>query len=75
MHKPILLGVEGEAKQIVEKYQIGEAFEPENEKEFIDKIGKILFTKNNYTAGHNRLVKDFDRSKLAENMLDFISNN
>ncbi|MEC3906311.1 glycosyltransferase family 4 protein [Tamlana sp. 2201CG12-4] len=75
MHKPILLGVEGEAKQIVESYKIGEAFEPENEKEFVKKIENILQEKNDYKSGHDRLIKDFERSKLALKMLDFISNN
>ena len=30
MEKPILLGVDGQARQIVEKYQCTEFFEPEN---------------------------------------------
>ena len=72
MHKPILLGVEGEAKKILENYGIGEAFEPENETDFKEKIEKILVSEDLYYDGSKKLMKDFNRSKLAIEMLDFI---
>ncbi|RZS99288.1 hypothetical protein EV197_0497 [Aquimarina brevivitae] len=72
MHKPILLGVEGEAKEIIDKYKVGEAFEPENEKDFFDKIEKILISKESYSSGYSSILEDFDRSKIASNMLTFI---
>ncbi|WP_109436189.1 MULTISPECIES: glycosyltransferase family 4 protein [Aquimarina] len=71
MHKPILLGVEGEAKKLVEQYSIGEAFEPENEKEFLNKI-EVLKTKNTNTQNFQKLTTDFDRKNLAKKMMMFI---
>ncbi len=72
MEKPILLGVEGEAKKLVESYKIGIAFEPENETNFINKLKEIqgkVFSDNNF----DRLRNDFNRKNLAKQMLDFIS--
>jgi len=34
MQKPILLGVEGQAKELVEEYGAGLCFEPENRHDF-----------------------------------------
>ncbi len=47
MQIPILMGVEGEAKEIVEKYNAGVCFEPENEQDFISKLN-ILQDENFY---------------------------
>ena len=44
MKKPILLGVEGESKELVEGYNAGIYFDPENEKDFVE---KLLSSKNN----------------------------
>ncbi|QKF91997.1 glycosyltransferase family 4 protein [Campylobacter sp. CCUG 57310] len=76
MRKPILLGVEGEAKEIIEKYNAGICFEPENEKDFIDKL-KFLTDDNNYKqcqTGCEKLANDFDRKKLALDMISIIKN-
>ena len=75
MQIPILMGVEGEAKEIIEKYGAGLCFEPENEKDFKEKLLKIL-TPSIYKEcqkGCQILAKDFDREKLAKNMLDIIN--
>jgi len=74
MKKPTLLGVEGEAKSIIEKYNAGLCFEPENEKDFLDKIYKIK-SENLYKElqnGCEKLAKDFDRDYLADKMLNYI---
>ena len=42
MEKPILLGVEGESKEIIETYKAGLCFEPENEKEFLEKLNQLV---------------------------------
>lgn len=68
MHKPILLGVQGESAEIVEKYNIGLNFEPENEKDMLDKIERI----KNTTFSFEHLIEDFDRKNLALKMLRFI---
>ena len=72
MHKPILLGVEGEAKQLIENYDLGEVFEPENEEEFVFKINKMAQNLKNYSIGFDKLLKDFDRKELAAKMHKFI---
>ena len=74
MKKPTLLGVEGEAKSIIEKYNAGLCFEPENEKDFLDKIYKIKseILYNKLQNGCEKLAKDFDRNYLADRMLNYI---
>ena len=71
MHKPILLGVEGEAKKLIEEYGVGEAFEPENEKDFLNKV-MIIKEKQNNKESFEKLIRDFDRKSLAKKMLMFI---
>ena len=74
MEVPILMGVEGEAKEIVEHYTAGICFEPENEEDFVDKL-KIVTNPENQKAfkeGCKELAIDFDRKKLAEKMLNVL---
>ncbi len=71
MEKPILLGVEGEAKELIEKYDVGMAFLPEDEVNFLDKLEKIK-NKSFKAADFERLKNDFDRKNLAKQMLSFI---
>ena len=77
MRKPTLLGVQGQAQKILEKYNAGICFEPENE---VDFIKKLLLLKNNLKlykdiqAGCVDLANDFDRKKLANNMIKIILN-
>ena len=75
MQKPILLGVDGESRLIIEKYNAGLYFEPENETDFLEKLNEISQnTKlyDEYKKGCQKLVLDFDRKKLADKMLLFI---
>lgn len=76
MDKPILLGVEGESKMIIEKYNAGLCFEPENQYDFIAKIQDIknLTRNREFKKGCENLAIDFDRKKLAEYMLHIIEN-
>lgn len=68
MQKPILLGVDGEARAIVESYPVGLFFEPENENDFIE---KLLTLRNNVELYDRlksnclKLATDYDRTKLA----------
>lgn len=74
MEKPTLLGVEGQAQEILEKYDSGLCFEPENEKDFLEKLYQLR-DKEVYTRcqiGCKRLAKDFDRKVLANEMLKII---
>jgi len=71
MRKPILLGVEGEAQEVVESYGAGLAFEPENEADFLAKLESIYQNKTQYAALQNgciNLASAFDRKTLALKM-------
>jgi len=75
MRKPTLLGVEGEAKRVIEKYGAGICFEPENEQDFIDKLYELKNNKLLYSScqeGCSKLAFDFDRKKLANKMLEIL---
>ncbi len=74
---PILLGVEGEAQELIENYGVGVAFKPESEREFIASIDKALELKLdiNYENNCERMIEDFDRKKIAERMIKFIEKN
>ena len=75
MGKPTLLGVEGQAQEIIEHYNAGICFKPEDEKDFIE---KVLILKNdkaiyeNFQTGCDVLAHDFNRKKLAKKMLEIL---
>ena len=78
MKKPMLLGVEGQAKDIIEDYNAGICFEPENESDLIEKLKLLKYNKNLYEDlqdGCTRLAADYNRIKLARQMYQYISNN
>ena len=76
LEKPIILGVEGEAKEIIENYNAGLCFIPENEKSLISAIHFLIEDDKNliqYKLGCNKLAADFDRKKLSKRMLEKIN--
>jgi len=70
MQKPTLLGVEGQAQEIIEKYNAGLCFEPENEEDFLNKIAMIHQEKKykELQKGCVLLSENFNRKKLADKM-------
>lgn len=76
MRIPILLGVDGEAREMVEEFGAGLFYEPENKDDFLEKLN-TLFTSDevyrNCCDGGERLAKAYDRKRLAAEMLDIIS--
>ena len=75
MEIPIIMGVEGEAQEIIESYGAGLCFKPEDETDFNEKLNALLNDKNLYEKckqGCRQLSIDFDRKKLAQKMLDII---
>ncbi len=77
MLKPTLLGVEGQAQEILEHYHAGVCFEPENEKDFILKLYLLKSDKRFYIdciKGCTVLAENFDRKKLAVDMLMILKN-
>jgi len=77
MRKPTLLGVDGQAREIIEKYDAGLYFEPENEADFLDKVKKIKEDRELYKRlqkGCEGLAEAYDRKKLAIEMLNAVRN-
>lgn len=75
MQKPTLLGVEGQAQEIIEEYDAGLCFEPENETDFIEKVNILKNDKNRYEKlqrGSEELAKKYDRKRLAKKMIDIV---
>lgn len=75
MKKPILLGLEGETKQIIETYHAGLCFVPENKVSFIENVKKISLNSYEYQKfqeGCRKLALDFDRKKIAKEMLEIL---
>ncbi len=74
MQKPTLLGVQGQAQEILEKYGAGVCFEPENEKDFLEKLNflKEVSVYGKCQAGCEVLAKEYDRKVLANKMLNVI---
>ncbi len=74
MGKPILLGLLGETKLMIEHYNAGKTFEPENSEEFIHSCIHIVMKKNymRYKEGALKLSRDFNRKKIAEELLNTI---
>lgn len=71
MRKPILLGVDGQAREIVEEHGAGLFFEPENEGDFLDKVRLIKEDKGLYERlqdGCEALARAYDRKQLAGEM-------
>ena len=73
MHIPIMLGVDGEARKLVEQYGAGLYYEPENKADFLEKLNIMLSGRQKYEecqAGCDKLARAFDRKKLAQEMLE-----
>lgn len=75
MQKPIMIGVEGESKKIIDDYNAGVSFIPEDKESFKKALKCILNTENyiDYQKGCELLVKDFNRINLANKMLTQIN--
>lgn len=75
MRKPILLGLEGETKGIIESFNAGTCFEPENEEEFITQCHAILNEQSykDYQKGCQELAEAFDRKQIALQILETIT--
>jgi glycosyltransferase involved in cell wall biosynthesis len=73
---PILIGVDGEARGLIESFGAGLFFEPENKKDFFQKLDLLLNDKELYAKskeGCKRLSEGFDRKVLADEMFSVLS--
>ena len=77
MGKPIVLGVEGEVKTIVEDSASGLCIKPENAKALASAVVKLSDDKDSYKAmslaGRPYVAGEFDRKRLALEMLNEFS--
>jgi glycosyltransferase involved in cell wall biosynthesis len=75
MGKPILLGVRGEAQDLVMQYGAGTCFRPGNGEDFARALRDIATNDvrtEAMSAGARKLAEDFDRRKLATRMLGYL---
>lgn len=75
VEKPILLGLEGETKSLIEQYNAGLCFGPENRESFVAAVKSIYYDSNTYIEykkGCRKLADDFDRKRIARQMLDVL---
>lgn len=75
--KPILLGVDGEARELIESTKSGLYFEPENREDFIAQLKVLIENKNirdQLAHGALQLAKQYSREMLAQEMLHIIKN-
>ena len=76
MRIPILLGVDGEAREMVEEYGAGLFYEPENQEDFLEKLNTLFSSPEVYAQccdGGEKLAAAYDRKRLAAEMLEIIS--
>jgi glycosyltransferase involved in cell wall biosynthesis len=76
MGKPILLGVDGEARALVESYSAGIFFESEDEADFLIKCKELKSDRvlyNKFQEGCLKLALDYDRIKLAKRMVELLT--
>lgn len=75
MHKPILLGLQGETKGIIETHIAGLCFEPENDTSFQEQVMEIIKPENylRFQEGCKSLATAFDRKRIAHEMLETIN--
>ena len=75
MHIPILLGVDGEAREMVEEFGAGLYYEPENMEDFKRKLVQLFSSRELYESCQNGgecLAQAHDRKRLASEMLEII---
>ena len=75
MECPLLLGVDGLARELIETYQAGIFFQPENKISFLQAVRRLKKDQELYAAcqkGCRRLAEDFDRSTKAQEMYQIV---
>lgn len=72
MELPIIMGVEGESRQLVLDACAGEVMEPECAEDLIRAIQTIRLNGKNHYAGRNYVAEHFNRDCLAQKMLNIV---
>lgn len=75
LRKPILLGLQGETKGIIESFNAGICFEPENEGDFIAQCQAIIDEQRylEFQNGCQRLAEAYNRKLIALEVLETIT--
>src|SRR5690606_7670005 len=76
MRKPILLGVQGESKELIEDFGAGITFIPEDRSSFLIKLAQLSEDRELYLRcqlGGESLAQEFDRVRIAKNMLALLA--
>ena len=75
LQKPILLGLEGETKEMIESYNAGLCFEPECREQFVQGCLDIVQEPDyiTYQQGCKKLALAFDRKQIAVQILQTIT--
>ena len=77
MGKPILLGVDGQARKIVEEYEAGVFFKPDSGDDFLAKVELLRQDREMYRRLSERgrnLAQAYDRRALAARMFGLLEN-
>ena len=77
MGKPVLHGVDGESREIVEKNNVGLFFKPEDVNDLYENLIKVYFDKELYKTFSKNCIKAsklYDRDLLAEKMFKILLN-
>lgn len=75
MERPILLGVDGEARSILERFGAGRYYQPENSKDFLTSLAEITKGGEAHTRmveGCRSLAAAYERPALAATMLTYL---
>lgn len=76
MKKPILMGVEGESRKIIEDANCGISFEPEDSGDLADQILKFrndgFHSEEMGNNGYKYVIENFDRKRIAAEFLSVI---
>lgn len=70
MQVPIVMGVRGQACQIVLEAHGGVAMTPDDPHSLLDALAEIAAHREKYNCGRDYVGSNFDRSRLARRMLD-----
>lgn len=78
MARPIIMGVEGNAADIVRDAGMGVFMEPESEEDLVEAVLQLAddpeLAKRLGDSGHDYIVKHFDRDALASSYMDVLRN-
>lgn len=76
LKKPIIMGVDGESREIVNSAECAFNIEPQNFNELANTINKVqtndLSLENMGEKGYNFLKKNFSRKKLSKKMMEYL---